>query len=1215
MSNIDNTKDELLQELQELRKENEYLKMQLSKSNLSHSESDNLKLIHELEVQQIELEMINEELIYTRALAQNTSDKYSEMNDFAPSGYFALTKTGKIIEVNLKGANLLGKERFLLINNMFAFYVSPASKSIFNNFLDKLFESKVNETCNIELSSNGNSPLYVHLSGLSTENGEQCLITVIDITENRINEKALLESYEFNNYLLKTIPFGMDIVDENGNILFMSDNFKQNFNEEIIGKKCWELFRDDKKQCFDCPLHSGINVGETKTYIAQGVLGGRTFEIYHTGMIYHDQKAMLEIFIDITERKDIEKKLLLNDFYLKKAQEIGKIGHFSYDPESNVFEGSSVLYRILDVERNTPLLNAISESVHPDDRHLILPLIERVVNEKIPYETEYRILRKDGKIIFVHSKGETILSSVGIRMIATVQDITERRNAEEALKDSENLIRDVASSFPGAVYRFVLNTDGTYKIPFMSEGAEKLFDRPINEIKDSTHLFDNLYPEDASGMWSSIAESAKSMRQWQYEFRIILKNGNFKWISGVSNPRLLPDRSICWNGVMLDITEQKTAVEELIKQKYFFEQLFMQSSVSTQILDMDGWCERINPKLSEIFGVEPHNIEGKIYNIFKDEGIIQGGIIPYLEKVFKNGQTAEWEVLFDIGIAADSQNINVKDKKKVWYENWAFPIYDINGKISHVIIQHNDIDLRKRAEEQIKHEKLFSDNLIESLPGIFYMFDSNFKPLRWNRNKAELLGLTNEQMKTHNTIDFIADKDKEKVVETFKNVFIDGEAQADVHIIRYDGRELAYHLTGIRLDTTNGPLLLGVGIDISERVKAEEELKIALVRAEESDRLKSAFLQNMSHEIRTPLNGILGFTQLLQAEDITKTEIQEYTGILQQSGKRLNEIVNNVLDIAKIETGQIAIHKKKISLNSQITNLYRFFSSIAKTKGLQLYYHNALEDQNCIINTDDSKLNQIFSNLISNAIKFTSTGKIDFGYKIKTKHSEGLKPSECNVNDDLLLFYVKDTGIGIEKKLHNRIFERFIQVEDSISRHYEGAGLGLAICKGLVELLGGKIWVESEINYGATFYFTIPYSSQINLEMKEYKSLSHTKTAKKPTILIAEDDDTSSLFLYKYFNNNKYNVLLASDGQKAIEIVKNIPNIDLILMDIRMPVINGIEATKQIKKIRPDLPIIAQTAYAFSKERERILSIGCDEYISKPIEMNQLMLLIEKYIG
>jgi CheY-like chemotaxis protein len=337
---------------------------------------------------------------------------------------------------------------------------------------------------------------------------------------------------------------------------------------------------------------------------------------------------------------------------------------------------------------------------------------------------------------------------------------------------------------------------------------------------------------------------------------------------------------------------------------------------------------------------------------------------------------------------------------------------------------------------------------------------------------------------------------------------------------------------------------------------------------------------------------------LLSEEGLSKDEINEFAIIIIQSGNRLLDIVNNVLDISKIQTGQVAIEQKQILINSIFSDLLTFFSPIADYKNIRLNYHN-LDDKLRTIYSDEGKLNQILTNLINNAVKFTKSGSIDFGYEIK---------------DDIIQFYVKDTGVGIPPDLYDRMFDRFTQAEQSLSRAYEGAGLGLAICKGLVELLGGRIWMESEVNKGTTFFFTLPYAPVAYVSQTPMKYSESPTKRTRGKILLAEDDLISAQYLTKLLVKADLTVLHAENGEQAVEFVRNTPDFDLVFMDIRMPVMDGIEATKLIKKMKPDLPVIAQTAYAFSEEKEKILSIGCDDYMTKPIEIRKLNAIIDKYL-
>jgi PAS domain S-box-containing protein len=391
-----------------------------------------------------------------------------------------------------------------------------------------------------------------------------------------------------------------------------------------------------------------------------------------------------------------------------------------------------------------------------------------------------------------------------------------------------------------------------------------------------------------------------------------------------------------------------------------------------------------------------------------------------------------------------------------------------------------------------------------------------------------------------------------------------------------------------------------IATDITQQVKyqkeiekANQELKEALHKAEESDKLKTAFLQNMSHEIRTPLNGIVGFTQLLASDDLTDDSRAEIVRVVEKSSNRLIEIVNNILDIAKIETGQIKVTNTIFNLNDLISDTYEFFVLFAKDKNLELIYHSDLNNERAMIYSDREKLHQVLINLINNAIKFTTKGEVTFGYQLK---------------DDILEFYVKDTGIGIPSDFCEKVFDRFIQVDSAITRNYEGAGLGLSISKGLVEVLDGKMWVESEVNKGATFYFTIPYKpvEQEN-EPRKNKNLDLETIARPLNIMVAEDDDINFMFVKCLFVNSKVNLVRAVNGKEAVELCTGPKVFDMIFMDLKMPYMSGLEATVIIKEKYPELPIIAITAYGFEEDKQKALNAGCDDFISKPFKRETLL--------
>ncbi len=394
-----------------------------------------------------------------------------------------------------------------------------------------------------------------------------------------------------------------------------------------------------------------------------------------------------------------------------------------------------------------------------------------------------------------------------------------------------------------------------------------------------------------------------------------------------------------------------------------------------------------------------------------------------------------------------------------------------------------------------------------------------------------------------------------------------------------------------------------------EKEKRAAELVIAKEHAEQSDRLKSAFLANMSHEIRTPMNGVLGFASILKEADLSGEERQEYLELMEQSGARMLNIINDIVDISKIESGLTEVNLKESNINEQMDYIHTFFKPELDKKRIQFFSKKSLPDEEAVIKTDREKIYAILTNLVKNALKYTDEGSIEFGYNLK-------KESQNKV----LEFYVKDTGIGIPKHRQEAIFERFIQADITDKMARQGAGLGLSISKAFVELLGGKIWVSSEKGKGSIFHFTIPYKYQphIKSDIPTFVSDEGEKLQIDPEVsglkvLIVEDDKISDLLILKLLKKISHSVLHSETGVEAIEICRNNPDLDLVLMDIKMPDMNGYEATRQIRQFNKEVVIIAQTAFGLSGDREKAIEAGCNDYIAKPINKAKLLLLVQKY--
>ncbi len=384
-----------------------------------------------------------------------------------------------------------------------------------------------------------------------------------------------------------------------------------------------------------------------------------------------------------------------------------------------------------------------------------------------------------------------------------------------------------------------------------------------------------------------------------------------------------------------------------------------------------------------------------------------------------------------------------------------------------------------------------------------------------------------------------------------------------------------------------------------------EKLMRAKVKAEESDLLKTSFLSNMSHEIRTPMNAILGFSNLLSHNEISDVEKEEFVNLIRINGKNLLTLVEDIIDISKIDSGQLQIKNSPVCLHDVLKDVYDSFWDDIKRRGLlniKLYLNEGISDKKTMILTDAFRLRQVLINLVGNGIKFTDRGFVEFGYELH--------------NEDVLRFYVKDTGIGLPNGKEYEVFERFSKfTNDKQKMLYGGTGIGLSIARDVITLMGGKIWVESEEKVGSTFFFTIPYHKVSNVISKTEKEIPVNKyNWEGKTFLVAEDEEDNFRYLEVALSISNASLIWARNGVEAVDIFNRIDNIDLVLMDIKMPEMDGYTATKEIKLKNKDVPVIAQTAYAMSEEKEKSKQAGCDDYIAKPINYTDLLKVIHKHV-
>ena len=794
-----------------------------------------------------------------------------------------------------------------------------------------------------------------------------------------------------------------------------------------------------------------------------------------------------------------------------------------------------------------------------------------------------------------------------------VVDITERKKAEQALKESENRFKALSE----ATYEAIVITDNGVCIE-ANLAASKMFGYQYQEL---------------IGMFGTdliAPESKETVKQNMLSGYEELYYAVARRKDGTTFPTEIQGRMFEYKGrkvriaAVRDITERKKAEEQIKK----LSTAVIQSPAAIAITNLQGQLEYVNPKFEELTGYSLREALGKNPRILKS-GEHPTKMYRKLWKTITSGQT--WHGEFH----------NKKKNNELYWESASIsPIFDKNGEITNYIKLAEEITEQKRKEQIQKVIHSISNAVLTSVD--LHDFAGIIQ-----KELNTVIDTTNFYIALYdektNRFTFVFQQDEKDDFST-----LPVEKTLTVYVFRTQQPLLATEAVTEELEKSGEielfgapskswlgiPLLIdkkAIGVfalqsytdknafresDIQmleiishqisltiNRKKQEEDLKAALEKAKESDRLKSAFLANMSHEIRTPMNGIIGFVNLLSNTGLSNLERKKYEAAITQSSERLLNTINDLIDISKIEAGQMKVSKTETSINKLFDELYNFFKPEAVSKGLALYSLPTLSDKEAVIFTDENKLHGILTNLIKNAMKFTKTGSISFGYLLKGKSIQ---------------FYVKDTGIGIPEKRQKAIFNRFEQVDTSYTRPYEGSGLGLAIVKAYVEMLGGKIWLHSEENKGSTFNFTLPYDTKI--PKKTDKTFRKTDTSHQKlntqnmTLLIVEDDETSYYFLETILKNQFRKIYYARSGKEAIEITKNHPDLNLILMDIKIPEMDGYEATRRIRKFNKKVIIIAQTAFALAGDKEKALEAGCDGYISKPIKKEKLIRMIEKLL-
>lgn len=980
-------------------------------------------------------------------------------------------ETGKIFFANSAAEKYYGYSKKQLMNMNIRDINLLTDEEIKAKFIEAKKEDKNYFIFKHKLASGEIRDVEIYQSKLNFNEKEVFVITVNDITTRLNTEREVVNTQKELSRLQRLSKSGLWELNIDSLILTLSPEINLLLgNKEVFTKQSLQeyvqkyVLKEDQKILND-ELELGLLATNKNTFNSQ--FQYRTKPINGDSLIFNNyaffktKNTVSGIVFDITERKRTEKELRKSETRLNEAQQAAKMGSWELNLITNELYWSSEVFHLFDLDPQQfgATYEAFLENIHPEDRAFVDNAYTESLKTKKPYNITHRLLTKNGTIKYVNEHCTTFFNKKGepIRSVGTVQDITEQKKIKENIKASEERYRGLSEASFEAIF---ISEKGI--CIEQNASAEKIFGYSSLEAVGKKGT-DWIIPEDRE----LVMKHMLSGREDPYEATALRKDGTFL-------PVEIKARMMHYKGkdvrvtALSDITKRKLTEKELHQSEERFN-LAMKASkdglydwnlINDEIYYSASWKEMLG---------------------YTDDELLND--ISIWESLSHPNERDKSLLILEKAIAKKIDHYDVEFRMKHKLGHWvsilsrAQIVYDKKGNAIRAVGTHADLTKQKKAEQElVKAKEKAEENenrlntFINSIPDIVCFKDGEGRWLLANQADLELFCL--ENVDYHNKTDAeLADYTHKIYREAFLTCMVsDQEAWEEKKISHgietipsISGGNKVYDVIKIPIFHHDGSRkgLAVIGRDITELQNTQNNLLIAKDKAEESDRLKSAFLANMSHEIRTPMNGILGFSELLKEPGLNGDEQQEYIKIIERGGKRLLNIINDLIDISKIEADQVIVNISEVDINSHFEYLYTFFKPETDKKNLGLSFANLGQTKPVLIETDREKLYAILTNLLKNSIKYTDEGTIEFGYSLE---KEGSK----------LSFFVKDTGIGIPKDKQRTIFERFVQVDSSLSSRYEGAGLGLAITQAYISMLGGKIGLQSEEGKGSMFYFTLP---------------------------------------------------------------------------------------------------------------------------------------------